>query len=470
MSKKNRTPIEVATNQLRSAPWNPRPEISPESVADLAASIKELGLIQRIVVIKDPDKKPVRGVEFYMIVAGHRRFAAWNAANIGGKIPCELIECTIEEAKRMTMIENLQRKDVDPIMEANLVEGLVQGGMTIEAIAAETGRGEKWVWRRKQLSKLTSGWRKLMGKIKGRFTVDCLEKIARYDAKVQDAVFEEAKNSWSIQQEPKIEWSDIRHYFTTRSMELSEARFCTKDCEHCAYNTATTPMLFDELEDRGKKVRKLGTCMNKTCYDKKATEGFEAEKAKLEKRYGKLKSVKSIYSIAYNYSDKKDKTRTVPIIENGSERKRILWIEQEAAKKAEEREQAKAKAKSEKSAADARVDLEDGICVKIEQWCKENLKEKLRNLLFSLDPDKRCVLAGFIYDTIVDELGEYRALAVGAILCKTLIGDGVELSEEEREALDREYNVHSEYMKNVGNGYEGSEADDGEILKEAEDL
>lgn len=449
-----RESIEVSANQLRSAPWNPREKITAESVADLTASIKTVGLIEPLVVMKDPDKASHRGQDFYVIIAGHRRYAAWVAAGMGGLIRCEVVDCDVETAKRMTMIENLQRKDVDPLMEANLVEGLVQGGMTIEAIAAETGRGEKWVWRRKQLSKLTSGWRKLMGKIKGKFTVDCLEKIARYDAKVQDAVFEEAKDNWRIQQEPKIEWGDIRHYFTTRSMELSEARFCTKDCEHCAYNTATTPMLFDELEDKGKKGRKLGTCMNKTCYDKKATEWFEAEKAKLEKQYGKLKSVKFIYSISYNYSDKKDKTRTVPIIENGSERKRILWIEQKAAEQAEKRKQAQEKAKSEKSAADARVDLEDGICVKIEQWCKENLKEKLRNLLFSLDPDKRCVLAGFIYDTIVDELGEYRALAVGAILCKTLIGDGVELSEEEREALDREYNIHSEYMTNVGSGGE----------------
>ena len=69
-----RTRIEVAAHQLRSAPWNPRPEITSESVADITASIREIGLIQPLVVMKDPVKQPFGGVDFYMVVAGHRRF------------------------------------------------------------------------------------------------------------------------------------------------------------------------------------------------------------------------------------------------------------------------------------------------------------------------------------------------------------------------------------------------------------
>lgn len=65
--------IEVAAHQLRSAPWNPRPKISSESVVDITASIRELGLIQPLVVMKDPDKKPFGGVDFYLVVAGSAR-------------------------------------------------------------------------------------------------------------------------------------------------------------------------------------------------------------------------------------------------------------------------------------------------------------------------------------------------------------------------------------------------------------
>lgn len=518
MSKKNRTPIEVATNQLRSAPWNPRPEISPESVADLAASIKELGLIQRIVVIKDPDKKPVRGVEFYMIVAGHRRFAAWNAANIGGKIPCELIECTIEEAKRMTMIENLQRKDVDPIMEANLVEGLVQGGMTIEAIAAETGRGEKWVWRRKQLSKLTSGWRKLMGKIKGKFTVDCLEKIARYDAKVQDAVFEEAKDDWSIQQEPKIEWSDIRHYFTTRSMELGEARFCTKDCEHCAYNTATTPMLFDDPTDKKGKV--LGKCTDKSCFEKKRKEWFEGEKAKLEKKYGKLATCEAAYSIATDYSGKKSKVFTIPVIEkNKYSGDRIVWIKSFKDKtsgektKEEEKEAKKAKRdlkKAQKALSEYFAPTDDPIT-----GITKEARETIDTVVFGITPGEN-----FSRSMSIDQSVLWKILCLSNVFGMDFWDDSASLGEfsdkllqedvgivevEEYEAWRKSlcerlsevstdaYNCDYKMVMKYFGDYvkddlppgtldaldekdpekadgDGSEADDSEILKEAEDL
>lgn len=146
--------IEVAAHQLRSAPWNPRPEITSESVADITASIREIGLIQPLVVMKDPEKKPVGGVDFYLVVAGHRRFKACVDAGLS-PIPCDVIDCDVPMAKRVTMIENLQRKDVDPLMEADLIAGLIEGGMTQAEIAAETGRGEKWVARRANLVKLS---------------------------------------------------------------------------------------------------------------------------------------------------------------------------------------------------------------------------------------------------------------------------------------------------------------------------
>ena len=269
-SKASRTPIEVAAHQLRPAPWNPRAEITPESVADLAASIRELGLIQRIVVIRDPDKKPVDGVEFYLIVAGHRRFAAWNAAGIGGLIPCELLDCDIETAKRMTLIENLQRKDVDPIMEADLIAGLVESGMTEAEIAAETGRGEKWVWRRKQLQMLTDSWKGMIGH-GFEFTVDCLERIAAYSAEVQD----EAQRRFTVhyaEWDGIVNWRHIDHYFDQLSRDLRNANFPKNQCTHCQNNSANAPMLFDLEENSKGKPVKWGTCLCAKCFERKSEE------------------------------------------------------------------------------------------------------------------------------------------------------------------------------------------------------
>lgn len=64
---RKRTEIEVA--KLKLAPWNPRSEITPESVADLAASIKSLGMIQPVVAMIDADGGAT-------LIAGHRRLAA----------------------------------------------------------------------------------------------------------------------------------------------------------------------------------------------------------------------------------------------------------------------------------------------------------------------------------------------------------------------------------------------------------
>lgn len=69
-----RTPIDARPDQLRHADWNPRRNITPESVADLTASIRELGLVQRVTVIEDPDGARLPdGRGRYVVVAGNRR-------------------------------------------------------------------------------------------------------------------------------------------------------------------------------------------------------------------------------------------------------------------------------------------------------------------------------------------------------------------------------------------------------------
>lgn len=458
-----RTSIEVSAHQLRPAPWNPRPEISPESVADLAASIRELGLIQRIVVIKDPDKKPVRGVEFYMIVAGHRRFAAWNAANIEGKIPCELLECTIEEAKRMTMIENLQRKDVDPIMEADLIEGLVKDGMTIEAIAAETGRGEKWVWRRKQLVNLSPAWRKEIEENSVQFTVDCLEKISRYSQEVQESV---RKDYGWLGRTRAYDWSDFAHLFKSISRNLSEARFCTGDCETCVKNSAHQPMLFDDPTD--KKGRILGRCMDKECYERKAKEAFDKEREKLEKKYGKLKTFGNSWSVPGCATQKKTKDNTVPYIvssmRDGSGGG-IMWGRPEPKKSEAKRQDAKAEKLRKK--------IERSACAKISEWCDNNLKDAIAAILG--DEGTRVVNARFLaehlYRRIDIYLGGYGALEEASIVYMTFMR-GEESSREDAYRLteDEEKVVKTKWEEVFRESDTAEDTSEDKLLKEAEDL
>lgn len=266
-----RTRVEVAAHQLRPAPWNPRPEVTSESVADITASILKVGLIQPLVVIKDPAKEPFGGVDFYLIVAGHRRYRACVDAGLY-PIPCDVLECDPVDAKHITMIENLQRKDADPLLESDLIAGLLDGGMTQAEIAAETGRGEKWVARRANLRKLSPSWRKRV-KDGENIAIDCLEHVAAYPTALQEELKKEHGPYFKSKDAP-LTWGDIRHAFANKSHSLRDALFDTSKCLSCAKNSGCCPGLFDDVEIG--EGAQLGRCLDGKCW-KDSTEAHVAD-------------------------------------------------------------------------------------------------------------------------------------------------------------------------------------------------
>jgi ParB family chromosome partitioning protein len=107
--KPRRAPIE----NLVANPRNPRRNFTDAELNELAASIKERGIIQPIVV------RPARGKEdTFEIIAGERR---WRAAQRSGlhDVPIVVIEATDAQALEFAIIENVQRADLNPIEEAS---------------------------------------------------------------------------------------------------------------------------------------------------------------------------------------------------------------------------------------------------------------------------------------------------------------------------------------------------------------
>lgn len=129
---------ELAVGMLRPGRFQPRTHMDPQSIAELADSIKAQGLIQPILV------RPVEGGK-YEIIAGERR---WRAAKLAGlaQVPVLIRDVPDQAALAMALIENIQREDLNPLEEAAGIERLIdEFEMTHEAAAQAVGRSRSAV-------------------------------------------------------------------------------------------------------------------------------------------------------------------------------------------------------------------------------------------------------------------------------------------------------------------------------------
>ena len=123
----------LAVGALQPGKYQPRTRMDPGSLEELAASIKAQGLIQPISV------RPV-GAGRYEIIAGERR---WRAAQIAGfsEVPVIIRDIPDDAALAMSLIENIQREDLNPLEEAAGIQRLIdEFGMTHQQAADAVGR------------------------------------------------------------------------------------------------------------------------------------------------------------------------------------------------------------------------------------------------------------------------------------------------------------------------------------------
>lgn len=122
----------VPTASIRANPYQPRGEMDPERLAELAESIRAHGVLQPLVV--RPHK------EGYELVAGERRFRASQAAGLE-EVPVIIRECTNREMLELALIENIQREDINAIDAAIAFRRLIdEFGLTQEEVAARVGK------------------------------------------------------------------------------------------------------------------------------------------------------------------------------------------------------------------------------------------------------------------------------------------------------------------------------------------
>ena len=129
---------EVAINQIDPNPYQPRNNFDEESLAGLTASIRELGVLQPILVRKVSDDR-------YAIIAGERR---WRAAKRAGLqfIPVIVRQVNDELTLQHALVENLHRDDLNPLEEAAAYQQLVEDfDLTQEEVAHKVGKSRSAV-------------------------------------------------------------------------------------------------------------------------------------------------------------------------------------------------------------------------------------------------------------------------------------------------------------------------------------
>jgi ParB family chromosome partitioning protein len=120
LTERPRGQKKIPTSSLQPNPRNPRRVFSDAELDELAASLRERGIIQPIVA------RPMRGLpDAYEIIAGERRWRAAQRATLH-EVPVVIIEATDAEALQLAVIENVQRTDLNPLEEAEGYRALIR--------------------------------------------------------------------------------------------------------------------------------------------------------------------------------------------------------------------------------------------------------------------------------------------------------------------------------------------------------
>ena len=184
----------------------PRHEFSQEAIEALAASIKEHGVLQPIVVTKEDGK--------YKIVAGERR---WRASKIAGldKIPAIIRTLDSQNRLELSIIENAQREDLNAIELATAYAKLkTQFNLSSKDIAAKVGKSEASVQNTMRLLNLPDDVKKIM--VKEKLSEGVMRPLVSADEKTVKKVLPKIiKEGWTARK--------VERYFAENKKKSSTA-------------------------------------------------------------------------------------------------------------------------------------------------------------------------------------------------------------------------------------------------------
>ncbi|MBQ9153334.1 MAG: ParB/RepB/Spo0J family partition protein [Solobacterium sp.] len=147
--------VEIPIGEIRPNPYQPRKEFDPQSLNELADSIAQHGIFTPLLVRRS-------SISGYELITGERRLRAAKIAGLE-TVPAISVDFTDEEMMEISLLENIQRENLNPIEEAAAYESLVKRlGYTQEMLAKRVGKSREYCANMLRLLKLPQNVQKLV--------------------------------------------------------------------------------------------------------------------------------------------------------------------------------------------------------------------------------------------------------------------------------------------------------------------
>lgn len=263
---------EIETESIEPSGLNPRTHWSERDDTDLVESVRSKGVMEPIIVRPHPTQ-----LRRYQLVAGERRHRAAMVVGLG-LMPAMVRDVTDEELLELALAENIQRRSMHPLDEANgFVKRLEMGKTTPEQLAATLGLSARYVRDRIRLKKLS---KKAAAKLEaGAMTVSHAILLAKLDPKLQDEAIEDCESyelDFHAEGDKKSalplgslselkQWINEHVPLDPMSEEAQEFPELMTEMHAAAAKGATVVMLSDQWQGRGKA--KPGDPLNRSQWD-----------------------------------------------------------------------------------------------------------------------------------------------------------------------------------------------------------
>lgn len=252
--------VLIETIQIVSSPLNPRKVVDQNSIIELSESIKSIGLLQPVTVRKIKNNEiDIR----YELILGSRRLAA---TRLNGKehIEAVIVDWNDDVCLEAMIIENLQRKDIEPLDEAKAFTELYKKGIPYVDIAAKVGKSPEFVKLRIKLNSLIEPLQLMLADHK--LSLSAAYELCKVIEEIQISIYDQHyaygvsnEQNWNL-----LSISELKEKLSNQFLPLDKADFDKRECVGCNFNTTGVHSLFSEYNGNN--------CTNVSCYQTKKQE------------------------------------------------------------------------------------------------------------------------------------------------------------------------------------------------------